>query len=194
VLPRSCPAGASAQEEPDAADAEDAAAAHVRERVAGGEEMTEDGAAATKLEEFHFDLNGYVVIKNALSAREVAALNGALDALPRLRLGEWLGHAHMTSGPGDVSLQQLYELGAPFERLVDHPAYFAKLRRFIGGDGWDNSHAPLTIDEAFANFRATGGSIPMHGASTRDGNAESAGGRLRRGPSVILPPPFSFIW
>eukprot|EP01052_Picozoa_sp_SAG31_P025416 SAG31_NODE_2227_length_6148_cov_5.268309_3_plen_100_part_00 len=42
--------------------------------------------------------------------------------------------------------------------------YFEKLRRFIGGNGWDNQHNNLlTIDEAFANFRATGGGIPMHG-------------------------------
>ena len=118
-----------------------------------------------------------MVLKGALSMAEVDEINAALDALPKMRLGEWFGHAHMTSGPGDISLQQLYELGEPFERLIDHPAYFEKLRRFIGGNGWDNNHAPLMIDEAFANFRATGGSIPMHGSATASGHVGSPGGR-----------------
>ena len=57
-----------------------------------------------------------MVLKGALSMAEVDEINAALDALPKMRLGEWFGHAHMTSGPGDISLQQLYELGEPFER------------------------------------------------------------------------------
>lgn len=120
----------------------------------------------------------FVVLRGAVSQPEVDELNAALDALPKMQLGDWYGHAHMTSGPGDISLQQVYELGSPFERLIDHPGYFEKLRRFIGGTGWDagggwdNSHAELTIDEAFANFRATGGSIPMHGSATANGDSK----------------------
>lgn len=135
------------------------------------------GIPATKLEEYLFDLNGFVVLKGALSLAEVDEINAALDALPKMKLGDWYGHAHMTSGPGDVSLQQVYELGEPFEKLIDHPAYFMKLKRFIGGNGWDNNHAPLMIDEAFANFRATGGSIPMHGSATVNGDSTSGSGR-----------------
>ena len=158
-----------------------------------------------------------VVLRGALSLAEVADINRALDELPKMKLGDWLGHAHMTAGPGDISLQQLYELGPAFERLIDHPAYFEKLRRFIGGNGWDNQHnGLLTIDEvaemvslccalsphlfrvqrdggkpgsqqiieehrhmghgqAFANFRATGGGIPMHGSGGADGNKTTPG-------------------
>jgi hypothetical protein len=73
----------------------------------------------TPFEEFQFDLNGYVVLRGALGAKEVARINAALDKLPRMKLGDWLGHAHVTAGPGDVSLQQIYELGPEFERLID---------------------------------------------------------------------------
>jgi hypothetical protein len=132
--------------------------------------------APTAMEEFEFDLNGFVVLRSALGRAEVDAINAALDALPEMRLGDWLGYAHVTAGPGDISLQQLYELGPAFERLIDHPAYFEKLRRFIGGSGWDNQHnGLLTIDEAFANFRATGGGIPMHGSGGANGTRESPG-------------------
>ena len=121
------------------------------------------GLPATSMEEFHFDLNGFVILRGAISAAEVASINRALDELPKMKLGDWLGHAHMTAGPGDISLMQVYELGPVFERLIDHPAYFEKLRRFIGGSGWDNQHngGLLTIDEAFANFRATGAGPPL---------------------------------
>ena len=135
------------------------------------------GVPATKLEEYLFDLNGFVLLKGALTLAEVDEINAALDALPKMKLGDWHGYAHMTSGPGDVSLQQVYELGEPFERLIDHPAYFEKLKRFVGGNGWDNNHAPLMIDEAFANFRATGGSIPMHSSATANGTASGGSGR-----------------
>eukprot|EP01052_Picozoa_sp_SAG31_P025417 SAG31_NODE_2227_length_6148_cov_5.268309_4_plen_203_part_00 len=63
-----------------------------------------------------------VVLKNAISIEEVDDINAALDALPKMKLGDWLGYAHMTAGPGDISLQQVYELGPAFERLIDHPA------------------------------------------------------------------------
>eukprot|EP01048_Picozoa_sp_COSAG05_P021210 COSAG05_NODE_3832_length_1815_cov_4.222028_1_plen_403_part_00 len=143
------------------------------------EEATTVGASPgqppTPMEEFQFDLNGYCILRGAISDSEVASINRALDELPRMKLGDWFGYAHNTAGPGDISLQQVYELGPAFERLIDHPAYFEKLRRFIGGNGWDNQNngGLLTIDEAFANFRATGGGIPMHGSGGADGTTEN---------------------
>ena len=134
------------------------------------------GQPPTPMEEFQFDLNGYCVLRGAIAAAEVAEINRSLDELPRMKLGDWFGFAHMTAGPGDVSLQQVYELGPAFEKLIDHPAYFEKLRRFIGGNGWDNQNNDglLTIDEAFANFRATGGGIPMHGSGGANGTTKNA--------------------
>jgi hypothetical protein len=159
------------------------------------------------MEEFHFDLNGYVLLRGAISDAEVASINRALDELPKMKLGDWLGHAHMTAGPGDISLQQVYELGPAFERLIDHPAYFEKLKRFIGGNGWDNQHnGLLTIDEAFANFRATGGGIPMHGSGGADGTKEQQPSmkatyrfandtvRHHRCPSVLGSRPEPGVW
>ena len=86
-------------------------AAAVTIAAAQAEPEQAPGLPATKLEEYLFDLNGFVVLRGAVSLPEVDELNAALDALPKMQLGDWFGHAHMTSGPGDISLQQVYELG-----------------------------------------------------------------------------------
>ena len=68
---------------------------------------------------------------------EVQRLNDHLDMLPRPKMGEWLGRAHVTATGGSghahgCQIQQCYELGGPFEALVDHPSFFGKVRRFLG--------------------------------------------------------------
>lgn len=105
-------------------------------------------------------------------------------------MGDWIGRAHVTPTGGSgfahgCQIQQCYELGGPFEELVDHPSFFGKVRRFLGpesggkGDsGWDNHpHGLPTIDEAFVNFRSEGGAISMHGPQ----NSESAKAQYRVG-------------
>jgi hypothetical protein len=93
-------------------------------------------APPTPLEQYLFDLNGYVILRGAVSPAEVAQLNGALDALPVPRMGEWIGRAHVTATGGSgtahgCQIQQCYEMGAPFEALIDHPAYFGKVHSVI---------------------------------------------------------------
>ena len=62
-----------------------------------------------------------------------------------------------------VNYQQIYEAGEPFEELIDHPAWFDKVRCFVGSeDSFDEQHGPLLIDEAFANVRTAGQSIGVH--------------------------------
>lgn len=120
----------------------------------------------TDLETYLFDLRGYLHLENALSNKEVGELNACLDEIPPLAPGEWYGHvqAHTygdeTSG---LNLQQIYETGEPFEKLIDHPSWFEKVKRFVGGEGsFDYHHGPLFIDENFANFREPGEAIGLH--------------------------------
>jgi hypothetical protein len=174
---------------------------HRRQRTAGDDATAGDthtqgrsdldaDVPPTALELYQFDLNGYIIIKGALSAAEVQRFNDHLDALPRPKMGEWIGRAHVTATGGSgfahgCQIQQCYELGGPFEELVDHPSFFGKVRRFLGpeaggkGDsGWDNHpHGLPTIDEAFVNFRSEGGAISMHGPQ----NSESAKAQYRVG-------------
>jgi hypothetical protein len=121
------------------------------------------------MEEYLFDLRGYIVVRNALSREHVRALNAAIDAIlalePPLAAGEWYGyvHAHSFGGKDGINLQQIYEGGEPFESLIDHPSWIEKVKHFVGGAGtFDYLHGPLFIDENFANIRGPGEAIGLH--------------------------------
>ena len=119
----------------------------------------------TDLENYLFDLRGYLHLEGALTGDEVKDLNYCLDAIPPLEPGDWYGHVHAhTYGTVDgLNLQQIYEAGEPFERMIDHPAWIEKVKHFVGGEGtFDYAHGPLFIDENFANFRQPGEAIGLH--------------------------------
>ena len=86
----------------------------------------------TEEEVFYFDLNGFIVLKGALSDRHIEDCNAIIDKFlnvdPPLRHGEWIGavHAHTYSGTEGFNLQQIYEAGEPFERLIDNPSWIEK--------------------------------------------------------------------
>jgi len=119
----------------------------------------------TDLEIYLFDLHGYLVLENALTKAEVDECNACLDAIPPLKVGEWWGyvHAHSFGTSDGLNLQQIYEAGEPFEKLIDHPSWIEKVKFFVGGEGtFDYNHGPLFIDENFANFRGPGEAIGLH--------------------------------
>lgn len=119
----------------------------------------------TDMEIYLFDLRGYVVLKNALSQEEVANLNASIDSILPIAHGEWHGdvHAHGFGSGDGLNLQQIYEAGEPWERLIDHPSWIEKVKHFVGGEGsFDWLHGPLFIDENFANVREPGEAIPIH--------------------------------
>lgn len=121
--------------------------------------------APTTADLYTFDLTGFLVVRQALSADEVGACNEVLDRLQHLPVGAWDGwvHGHTYGARDGRNLQQIYEAGPAFERLLDHPAYIERVRTFVGGEGtFDYHHGPLFIDECFANLRGPGESIPMH--------------------------------
>jgi hypothetical protein len=123
----------------------------------------------SKMDEYLFDLNGFLVLKGAIAPDHVEALNGILDRIvqlnPPLSRGEWYGgvHAHGYGGKEGINLQQIYEGGEPFERLIDNPNWIELVEHFIGAKGtFDMHHGPLFIDENFANIRGPGEAIGLH--------------------------------
>ena len=86
----------------------------------------------TALDDFLFDLNGYLVLKNAVSAELLAALNQAVDQLPPIEMGGWLGNAQRRDYTKDTGLElhNCVELGGPFEELIDHPSWIQYVRRY----------------------------------------------------------------
>ena len=118
-----------------------------------------------ELDTYLFDLRGYIAVPQALDAEEVDELNACIDALPSMEPGDWHGYvqAHTYGTSDGLNLQQIYEAGEPFERLIDHPSWIDRIKFFVGGEGtFDYHHGPLFIDENFVNFRQPGEAIGLH--------------------------------
>lgn len=111
--------------------------------------------------DYLFDLNGFHVLRQALSGEQVTQLNHWVDAqdVDSLKPGDWIGNVEVhTYGKQDgVNFQNIVEGGPIFEELIDHPAWFGHVNRYIAV----GAHH-LRIDECFLNVRRSGGYIPIH--------------------------------
>lgn len=75
----------------------------------------------TDMERFLFETMGYLVVPGALSPEEVAE---CLEAAKRV-------HATYDHG-GSRQLGAMYEVEEAFEKLIDHPSVFGKVRALLG--------------------------------------------------------------
>ena len=115
------------------------------------------------LDDFLFDLNGYLILKNAVEPELLAALNREFDAIPRdLPHGGWYRNAQRRDYTPETGLElhSCVEMGEPFERLIDHPSWISHLRHYCGEE---TSYVEgLFIDECIASIRTSGGHHPVH--------------------------------
>jgi hypothetical protein len=130
--------------------------------VANADVESPTGEALSQQErDYLFDVNGFRVLRGALSADQLARLNAWVDEkdLDALRPGDWIGDVEVhTYGSADgVNFQNVIEGGPVFEELIDNPSWIEEVRRYIAhGD-----HGVRT-DETFLNIRRHGGYIPIH--------------------------------
>jgi ectoine hydroxylase-related dioxygenase (phytanoyl-CoA dioxygenase family) len=119
------------------------------------------------LDDFLFDLRGYLVLENAVEPDLLAELNAAFDRFPPLQQGEWWGNAQRRDYTGDTGfeLHNCVEAGEPFERLIDHPGWIEYVRRYCGEQG--SYVEGLFIDECIASIRRSGGHHPVHSGGYR---------------------------
>jgi hypothetical protein len=120
----------------------------------------------SSMENYLFDLRGYVVLKGALGGGQVARLNAAIDGIPPLGAGECHGLVQGHTYHGEIdgrNLQNIVQGGEPFEDLIDHPAWIDYVRTYVG------RKEGLFIDECFATLRGPSQFINIH-----------SGGHLRR--------------
>ncbi len=116
----------------------------------------------TPLDDFMFDLNGFVVLKNAVEPELIDAVNDAIDALPSLEFGQWHGNTQRRDYTKDTGLElhNCVEAGQPFEALLDHPGYIEHLRHWCGEE---KSYVQgLFVDECIVSVRRAGGHHPVH--------------------------------
>jgi hypothetical protein len=121
--------------------------------------------------DYLFDLNGYRILRGALSPDQLRRINAWVDAQPQVPTGTWLGdvEVHSYQGHDGVNYQNVIEGGDVFEECIDHPAWIDDVRRYV----CTNGHG-LSINEAFLNVRGQGGFIGIH-----------AGGHLAAFPHVV---------
>jgi ectoine hydroxylase-related dioxygenase (phytanoyl-CoA dioxygenase family) len=119
------------------------------------------------LDDFLFDLNGYVILKNAIEPELLSDLNHAFDNFPNLERGQWWGNAQRRDYTSETGLEihNVVEAGEPFERLIDHPGWVNYVRHWCGEE--DSYVQGLFIDEAIASVRASGGHHPVHSGGYR---------------------------
>ena len=118
----------------------------------------------SEMENYLFDLRGYLVLERAVSAEQVGRINAAIDTIPPLKDGEWHGNVQGHSYHGEIdgrNLQNIVEGGPEFEELIDHPSWIDYVRTYVG------RKEGLFIDECFASIRRTGGFFPVHSGGYR---------------------------
>ena len=121
----------------------------------------------TPLDDFLFDLRGYLVLENAIEPGLLAEHNAAIDNFPEMMMGEWLGNAQRrdyTASTG-FELHNCVVAGAPFEQLIDHPSWINYLRHYCGEE--DSYVEGLFIDECMVSVRKSGGHHPVHSGGYR---------------------------
>ena len=124
--------------------------------------------------DYLFDLQGYLVLKDAISRDDLAEMNSWVDDHwayvedPPI-LGEaqlsvnpdpeyWIGNVEIHSyGQDDgANFQNIVEGGAVFERLIDHPSWHPLAARYI------NEVNGVSIHENLLNVRGPGGFLYIH--------------------------------
>lgn len=128
------------------------------------------GCEDTYLADYLFELNGYLLIKGAVSPTDLAEMNRWADdhihlmdgpmrgGRDRETEGAWIGNVetHTYSDADGINFQNIIEAGPVFERHIDHPAWIDHVRR------WINPHNGLSLHETLLNLRGPGGYIGIH--------------------------------
>jgi hypothetical protein len=125
------------------------------------------------LADYLFDLNGYIILKNAIAPEDLREMNqwaedhwSYVDGTRRSQKqqsGAWIGNVetHTYDDADGCNFQNIVEAGPVFRKLITYPAWIERVRR------WVNPDNHLSIHENFLNIRGQGGYIGIHsGGST----------------------------
>jgi ectoine hydroxylase-related dioxygenase (phytanoyl-CoA dioxygenase family) len=118
--------------------------------------------APPALDDFLFDLRGFLVIPRAVSQDLVTRLNDAFDRIPSLEPGEWVGNAQRRDYGSftGLELHNCLEFDPAFHELIDHPGWLGHALHYAGER--QSYVQGLFIDECIASARGPGGHHPVH--------------------------------
>ena len=124
------------------------------EQQQAAEQPVEEETVPTAMEDYLFDLRGYLIVREALSPAELADMNRTIDAHADMGPDEWRGWVHNRSNAGsDASghtyLHNLFECGPRWEQLIDHPRWIKHMHRYCGGPPGGTPGQGLYLDENF---------------------------------------------
>ena len=101
----------------------------------------------TEWEDYLFDLQGYLVLKDVVSPELIAEINETVDEWVALHEAghKWIGHVRGSDpepvqGP-DIKFANIIEGGPAFEALIDNSNWLEYVKRYIDNDGlyiWAN--------------------------------------------------------
>ncbi len=124
--------------------------------------------APSALDDFLFDLRGFLVVRNAIDAGHVARLNDAFDRMPMdLEPGQWIGNSQRRDygSFAGFELHNCFEADEAFEPLIDHPSWLGHAQRYVGEP--ESYVQGLFVDECIASIRRSGGHHPVHSGGHR---------------------------
>jgi len=129
----------------------------------GHQEVHVDNRMPTAMDDYLFDLRGYLILRNAVSPELLDEINAEFDKFPRdLEVAHWYkGAQRRDYNPATgMELHHCIEIGGPFEALIDCPGWIEYVRHYAGEE--DSYVKGLFIDECIASTRASGGYHPLH--------------------------------
>lgn len=117
-------------------------------------------------QKYLFDLNGYLVLDNVLTADHCGRLVEELYRLSEVPNDQLPGGvAHDETGPGELRLADITSVGPVFADLIDLPPVIDVLKEVI--------HRELRLEISYAFIRKNGFSgLDLHGGGHWDGNGQ----------------------
>ena len=123
------------------------------------------------IRDYLFDLQGYLVLENAISEANLNEINRWIDDHwsyvnepwaendDSQRKPRWMGNieTHTYNIENGVNFQNIIEGGPVFETLINHPAWIDLAKKYIHSEV-----NGLSIHENFLNVRSPGGYIHIH--------------------------------
>lgn len=94
-----------------------------------------------KWDDYCFDLEGFLILENAVSPKLIAEINEKVDEWLVLSDAgeEWLGNVHAVRNESDnshsVSFKNVIEGGSCFEALIDNPNWIEFVKRYVDNHG-----------------------------------------------------------